>query len=437
MRRIYLRLFRAACLIAGSALATGGLRADEPAIELFNGRDLAGWVNVNGAPDTWTVRDGMIVCSGKPFGVLRTDVMYQNYVLDLEWRFARPGGNAGLFVHSDALPAVGKPFTRSVEVQVMDGDHGSIFAIQGATLTPLTNPLRQRAQPTEKRSHPAASGEWNTYRLTSRDGALDLEVNGKLVTRARDISQVKGYLCLEAEGAEVAFRKVRLTPMPGVEPSADKIAKADEGFVSLFDGLTFRGWKYPTGSEGHWVAANGVVSYDGKSEAPPRERDLWTEKSYRDFVLIADWRLPRKAMPTDRPVFSPDGDRIAGKTQQVLDAGDSGLYLRGSSKNQLNIWCQPMGSGEVHGYMTDKTMPPEVRRAVVPRRRADKPPGEWNRFVATMKGDRLTVVLNGETVIEGARLPGIAASGPIALQHHTDPVQFRNLYIKELAGPGE
>ncbi len=402
-------------------------------IDLFNGRDLSGWVNVNTAPETWSVRDGTIVCTGMPAGILRTEAMYQNYVLELDWKHTRPKGNAGLFVHSDALPHVGKPFSRSMEVQIMDGDHGSIFAIQGATLHPLTNPRGAlRAQPTEARCHPAESGEWNHYKLTSRDGAIDLEVNGKVVTRVEDCSLVKGYICLEAERSECLFRDIRLTPLPGSEPPPDKVATADDGFHSLFDGLDFDGWKLEEGSGNHWVANDGAIAYDGQSEAPRGKQDLWTEASHKDFVLIADWRLPRKAERIDRPVFSPEGDRLADQTQAVLDAGDSGIYLRGNSKSQLNIWCQPMGSGQVHGYMTDRSLSPEVRQAVIPRVRADNPPGQWNRFVVTMKGDRLTVVLNGETVIDEAQLPGIPPDGPIALQHHTDPVEFRNLFLKTL-----
>ena len=432
------RLLAWMSLTAWAVLAAGGARAADRAedtrpVDLFNGRDLSGWVNVNTAPGTWSVRDGMIVCSGQPYGTLRTGEMYENYILELEWRHTKPRSNAGLFVHSDALPAVGKPFSRSIEVQIMDGDHGSVFAIQGATLTPLTNPRGpRRAQPTEDRSHPAGGGRWNKYRLTARDGAIDLDVNGKVVTRVKDCSLVKGYICLESEGGEVHFRNIRLTPLPGSDPSPDRVARADGGFVSLFDGLSFDGWKLAEGSAGHWVAENGVIAYDGRSEADRKERDLWTEESFQDFVLMVDWRLPSKPEKEALPVFSPEGDRLVGQTQEVLNAGDSCIYLRGSSKNQLNIWSQPMGSGEVHGYVTDKSQPPEVRRAVRPKVRADNPPGQWNRFVATMKGDRLTVELNGQTVIEDARLPGIAPSGPIALQHHTDPVQFRNIFIKEL-----
>src|SRR5436190_8049987 len=120
------------------------------------------------------------------------------------------------------------------------------------------------------------------------------------------------------------------------------------------------------------------------------------------------------------------------QTVEVPDAGDSGIYLRGSRKAEVNIWSSPIGSGEVWGYRDDLKLPANIREGVTPKLKADKRLGEWNRFRIAMKGDRLTVVLNEKTVIEKAQLPGIPARGPIALQHHGDPIQFANLYIKEL-----
>ncbi|MBM4030103.1 MAG: DUF1080 domain-containing protein, partial [Planctomycetes bacterium] len=143
----------------------------------------------------------------------------------------------------------------------------------------------------------------------------------------------------------------------------------------------------------------------------------------------------------------PDGTHardIQGKEMRLaLPDSDSGILLRGQGKSQVNIWCWPIGSGEVYGYRMDKSQPPEVRAGVTPRTQADNPVGQWNRFEITMKGDRLTVVLNGKTVIENAHLPGIPARGPIGLQHHgslrngqwTSPpslVQFRNISVKPL-----
>jgi hypothetical protein len=86
----------------------------------------------------------------------------------------------------------------------------------------------------------------------------------------------------------------------------------------------------------------------------------------------------------------------------------------------------------VRGYRVDKTLPMDIRNACTPKKVADAKPGQWNRFFITMKGDRCTVVLNGETIIDNAQLPGIAAEGPIALQYHHDAIEFANVFIKEL-----
>src|SRR5438105_13210613 len=122
------------------------------------------------------------------------------------------------------------------------------------------------------------------------------------------------------------------------------------------------------------------------------------------------------------PIILPDGshkkDENGKEIKIEIEDVDSGIYLRGSSKSQVNIWMWPIGSGEVYGYRTDRRMPPEVRAAVTPKKKADRPRGEWNTFEITMKGDRLWVKLNGEEVISNAELPGVHKEGPIALQHH-------------------
>jgi len=207
-------------------------------------------------------------------------------------------------------------------------------------------------------------------------------------------------------------------------------------FVPLFDGKTLNGWIIPEGDNGHWKVVDGVIDYDGKSEAKG-DKNLWTEKEYKDFILKVDWRFSGPPHPQPVPLVLPDGSDAKnpdGTTKMVTIAypGDSGIYLRGSSKSQVNIWNWPIGSGEVYGYRKDPNMPPEVRKAVTPKMRADNPIGQWNTFVITMKGDRLTVVLNGKKVIDNAQLPGVPEKGRIALQHHGDPIQFRNIYIKEL-----
>jgi 3-keto-disaccharide hydrolase len=223
-----------------------------------------------------------------------------------------------------------------------------------------------------------------------------------------------------------------------------------QGFTRIFNGKDLTGWKVPKGDNGHWKVINGVIDYDAKSEARG-DKSLWSDKSYRNFVLRIDWRLKTDdpGFKNKVPIILPDGSHkkdATGKEIKVeIDDADSGIYLRGSSKAQVNIWMWPVGSGEVYGYRMDRKMPAAVRAGVTPKVKADRPRGEWNTFEITMKGDRLWVKLNGKEVISDAQLPGVPSEGPLALQHHggynartghwTGPpslVQFRNIAIKEL-----
>lgn len=220
------------------------------------------------------------------------------------------------------------------------------------------------------------------------------------------------------------------------------------GFTSLFNGRDLNGWKIPEGDNGHWKVVNGVIDYDAQSEAKG-SKNLITQKSYRDFVLRLDWRIKETTGLYQVPVVLPDGNHkldADGKEIKVpLPNADSGVYVRGTSKAQINIWCWPIGSGEVYGYRMDKKQPPEVRAGVTPLVKADRPVGEWNTFEIVMRGDRLTVTLNGRVVIANAQLPGVPETGPIELQHHggKNPktgefspasalMQFRNIHIREL-----
>ena len=233
-----------------------------------------------------------------------------------------------------------------------------------------------------------------------------------------------------------------------VTACATTLAAQGAGFVPLFNGKDLAGWKVPPGDNGHWKVVGGTIDIDAESESKAEDKSLWTEREFGDFVLRVDWRI--KETPYTNPnvhIVKPDGtSKLDVQGKPVLIAvpdSDSGIYLRGNSKAQVNIWCWPVGSGEVYGYRTDESMPAAVRAAVTPRKLADHDIGQWNTFEITMKGSRLSVVLNGERVIESAELPGVAARGPIALQHHGSKkdgkwvsppalVQFRNISIREL-----
>src|SRR4051812_25788981 len=111
--------------VLATRLAWGAETADLKS--LFNGRDLSGWVNVNCAPETWSVKDGFIHCTGHPIGAMRTEKQYENFIFDLEWRHLSSGGNSGIFIWCSPIAPVGTPFMRAIEVQVLD--HG--FNIPG------------------------------------------------------------------------------------------------------------------------------------------------------------------------------------------------------------------------------------------------------------------------------------------------------------------
>lgn len=235
-----------------------------------------------------------------------------------------------------------------------------------------------------------------------------------------------------------------------IKVSSQEPAKPDyvpEGFSSLFNGVDFTNWKVPEGDNGHWKILEGVIDYDAESEAV-RDKSLWTEESFRNFILYVDWRIKETPWKNHGvPIILPSGlHKLNEKGEEikiVVPDSDSGILLRGQGKSQVNIWCWPIGSGEVYGYRMDKDMPAEVRRAVTPLTNADHNIGEWNTYKITLVDNILNVELNGKVVILDAELPGLPKKGPLGLQHHGSKrdgewvsppslVQFRNIYIKEL-----
>ena len=202
---------------------------DPEFVDLFNGVDLTGWVDVNTTPETWTVRDGLLVCSGRPTGVMRSREQYENFILIIEWRHMEPGGNSGVFLWSDAIADREDPLPNGMEVQMLELDyvklhrhkdgtfppvayvHGELFGAGSLTGIP-DNPRGKRSKSLENRCKPR--GQWNRYMVVAVDGTVKLSVNGKFVNGIRESSVRKGYLCLESEGGEIHFRKIRLMKLP-------------------------------------------------------------------------------------------------------------------------------------------------------------------------------------------------------------------------------
>jgi hypothetical protein len=206
--------------------------------DLFNGKDLTGWVNINTNPDTWKFRDGLLICSGRPLGVLCSEKQYENFVLHIEWMHMEPGGNSGIFVWSDARPGERNRLPNGVEVQMLELEwpnlntrngvtppvayvHGELFGVGGVKTTP-DNPRGERSMSIENRA--LGRGQWNTYDVVAVDGVIKLAVNGKFVNGISRSTQKKGYFCLESEGGEIHFRNIRVLELPPGVTSAEQTA---------------------------------------------------------------------------------------------------------------------------------------------------------------------------------------------------------------------
>jgi hypothetical protein len=277
-------------------------------------------------------------------------------------------------------------------------------------------------------------GEWNQQRVTVMGPTLKVELNGQIILRAnfddlaarhpehQGVKRRAGHLAFLGHGDRVAFRNIQIGELP---PVANEAGVKAAGFTRIFDGKSLQGWKH-TPDTTNWTASHGILKHNGK---PGAISDLWSEKSYGDFTLVCDWRWSGRGPLKAQPIVMPDGSEN-GQTE--IEELDSGIYLRGNTKSQVNLWNWSVGSGEVYGYRKDPAMSPEVKAGVTPKIKADRPTGEWNRTMITLKGDRLTVMLNGKVVLDNARLPEVPATGPIGLQHHGGAIDFANLWIKEL-----
>lgn len=196
------------------------------------------WLNVNTDPGTWKLKKDLLVCSGEPIGVMRSEKQYENFMLHVEWRHMEAGGNSGIFVWSDALPGKENRLPGGVEVQMLELDwvnqhkrdgvtppiayvHGELFGVGGVNTVP-DNPRGTRSKSIENRCK--GKGEWNTYDVVCVDGVIKLSVNGKFVNGISQSSIKKGYLCLESEGAEIEFRNLRVIELPPGVTTTGQIA---------------------------------------------------------------------------------------------------------------------------------------------------------------------------------------------------------------------
>lgn len=365
-------------------------------VPLFNGRDLTGWVNANCAPETWSVRDGLIHCTGQPTGALRTERQYENFILEVEWRHLSYGGNSGVFIWGTPIAAPGVPFLRGIEVQVLDHGyaeqyekqngkksdwfttHGDVFPIHGATMKPFGRHNGDRSFPSEDRSK--GFPEWNHYRIVGTNGVLRLSVNGKEVSGGENCNYRKGYLALESEGAPVEFRNLRIKELPSSGVSAELTAPLDLGWRPLFTGLDLRGWRTNAATAVRWQAGGGRIALKG-GEADAAAT-LETGKVFGDAEFVLDCR----------PAKPADGKSAAVPTIELRSVGGNGAEVK----------------------LLGTT------------------PGSYQRFIITVKGREVQVKRNDQEMQRLTLPADVPAQGALGLRDVGGMVEFMNLCVRDL-----
>ncbi len=399
-------------------------------VKLFDGKSLDGWGYYLVEPnvkmeDVWSVRDGMIVCKGKPMGYLETKDDYTNFRLLVEWRYP-PGvepTNSGVLMRINGEP---KGLPRCVEAQLKHKSVGDFWAFGGFKIA--GDPKRTKKLPSDKwgkltgiaktSDNEKPAGEWNTYEIIADGPTITLLVNGKQVNQATDCEITPGKIGLQSEGGEIHFRKVELTPIKQVDSPKSKT-------VNLLEDETLSDWDFflrdrkdkekqdtTTKKEQVWSVADGVLSCKGRPVGYLR-----TKAKYDNYILDLQWRWPEN---TKRGSNNGVLLRAHGEEKVWPKSVEAQLKTENAADVYTNheFAINPV-TGQTDGRRTQKLYPHN-----------EKPFGQWNDYQLIMDGDVLTLKVNGmlQTQITGVeQIPGW-----IALQSEGRPIQYRNIRLTPL-----
>ncbi len=437
---------------------------EEGFVSIFNGKDLTGWIGGTTRYGVDPKEPGVLQCfpDRKGLGNLCTEKQYSDFVLRFE--FCMPeNANNGLGIRMPN-PNVDSAYHGMCELQILDDGgsryydaaakkdklkpyqyHGSVYGIVPSRRDSEGKAMKATAG---NGSYLKKPGQWNFQEVQVIGSTIKVYLNGILITDA-DVSKFKddgstpdgkkhpglhrkaGHIGWLGHGYNVKWRNIRIKEIKNPNEVISPLPVAPRGFTTLFTGKDLKNWKGVTTKEKfhnpivrqkatpqkraeiqkfadelmrkHWHIRNGNLFFDGFHGG----YSLATAKDYRNFEMYVDWRI-------------------------LSVQGDSGLYLRGAPQVQIwdahNQWH--IGSG---GLYNNKIHPSKALTI------ADKLVGDWNRFYVKMIDDKVTVYLNGTLVVDNVVLENycdrkspIFPIEQIELQCHGDPLEFKNIYIREL-----
>jgi hypothetical protein len=216
-------------LLVTLLMVLGCIPKQRDSVQLFNGNDLSGWhvdvpaMDTSDVSSPFVVREGMLVSLGEPRGHLITDEVFENYKLDVDYRFTGEPGNCGVLVHASTPRALYGMFPKSIEVQMMHENAGDFWCILEDVTVPdmevrrgpkeewgiTEGKARRIINLTDGAEKPV--GEWNTMVIECVADEIKVWVNGELVNHGTKATATRGRIAVQAEGSEVEFRKLELT----------------------------------------------------------------------------------------------------------------------------------------------------------------------------------------------------------------------------------
>jgi len=399
-------LVLAVCMAAGAA---DGPIVPDRKIMLFNGKNLDGWKPYlrggQGDPkQTWSVRDGKIVCTGRPSGYIRTEADYADYRLHVEWRWPGKGGNSGVLVH---MSGPDKVWPKSIECQLMSGSAGDFFVIGGTDFKEHKG-QKGRRTPKAAKSSEKPLGQWNSYDIVCKGGSILPYVNGVLQNTATEATVRCGKICLQSEGRPIEFRNVYVEPLKPAPIVPDRK-------IMLFNGRDFTGWTFhlrppkndpAPDPKKTWSIKDGVIVCQGTPAGYIR-----TKADYADYKLHVEWRWPGRGGNSGVLVHMSGPDRVWPKSIECqLMSGNAG-----------DFWL--IGGTDIKEHKGMKGWrKPKIKPS------SEKPLGQWNSYDIICKGGSVLPHVNG--VLQNTGTEATVRSGKIVLQSEGRLIEFRNIYIE-------